>query len=104
MQLRASGSYTVYLVCSTQQRAGSHLLKLIKRKISAIALHLCCIAFKVTRGRPIWFHILHIAREFGLGRLAELRNEKLARLFHFGCGKVAPSVLPKSKQLWHQSS
>jgi hypothetical protein len=47
--------------------SGSHLLKL---KVSAIALHLCCIALKVARGRPISFHLLHIAQEFGLGGLA----------------------------------
>jgi len=49
----------------------SHLLKL---KISAIALHLCCIAWEVARGRPILFDLLQIAREFGLGRLAAGRN------------------------------
>ena len=78
---------------------GSHLLQLIKRKISAIALHLCCIALKVAQGRPISFHLLHIAREFGWDDSPEPQNEKLAGLFQFGCGKVAPAVLPQFKRL-----
>jgi len=43
---------------------------LLKPKISAIALQLCCLACEAARGRPILFDLLHIAREFGLGRLA----------------------------------
>jgi hypothetical protein len=82
--------------------SGSHLLKL---KISAIALHLCCMALKIAQGRPISFHLLHIAREFGLGRLASTaKREAGETFFTFGAGKVAPSTLPKFKQLWHQSS
>jgi len=50
--------------------SGSPLLQL---KISAIALHLCCIACKVARVTPI--SLLHIARKFGFGRLAEGANE-----------------------------
>jgi hypothetical protein len=47
---------------------------LLKLKMSAIALHLCCIACKAARGRPILFHLLHIAREFGLQRLTGRAN------------------------------
>jgi Divergent InlB B-repeat domain len=57
---------------------GSHLLKF---KISAIALHLCCIAFKVARGRPVSFHLLHIAQEFGLGRLAGTAKREARETF-----------------------
>ena len=73
---------------------GSHLLKL---KIFAIALHLCCIAFKVARGRPISFHLLHIAQEIGLGRLTgnrETRNSRdfftldAAKLHHVGAPQI----------------
>jgi hypothetical protein len=53
--------------------SGSHLLKL---KVSAIALHLCCIALKVARGRPISFHLLHIAQEFGLRRHARTAKQE----------------------------
>jgi hypothetical protein len=50
--------------------SGSPLLQL---KISAIALDLRCIACKAARVTPISF--LHIAREFGLERLAGGANE-----------------------------
>jgi hypothetical protein len=56
----------------------SHLLKL---KISTLAVHLCCIAFKVARGRPISFHLLHIAREFGLGPLARTAKREARETF-----------------------
>jgi hypothetical protein len=46
---------------------GSYLLKV---RIFAIALHLCCIAYKIARGRPISFHLLHIGQELWLGPLA----------------------------------
>jgi hypothetical protein len=63
-----------------------------------IARQLCCSALKVARGRPISFHLLHIAQEFGFERLAEPQNEQLARLVHFGCVKVPPLVLPRYKR------
>jgi Divergent InlB B-repeat domain len=72
---------------------GSHLPKL---RISAIALHLCCIAFKLARGRPISFHLLHIAREFGLGRLAETAKREARETFSLwmrqGCTVGAPQM------------
>jgi hypothetical protein len=72
---------------------GSHLPKL---RISAIALHLCCIAFKVARGRPISFHLLHIAQEFGLGRLAETAKREARETFspwmRQSCTAAAPQI------------
>jgi hypothetical protein len=72
---------------------GSHLPKL---RISAIALHLCCIAFKVARGRPISFHLLHIAQEFGLGRLAETAKREARATFspwmRKSCAAAAPQI------------
>jgi hypothetical protein len=72
---------------------GSHPLKL---KISAIARHLCCIAYKVARGRPISFHLLHIAREFGLGRLAGSAKREARESFLLwmrqSCSVGAPQI------------
>jgi hypothetical protein len=57
---------------------GSHFPKL---RILAIALHLCCIVLKVARGRPISFHLLHFAQEFGLGRLAKTAKREARETF-----------------------
>jgi Protein of unknown function (DUF1573) len=62
-----TGELLVYHIVSMlpTKTSGSPLLKL---KMSAIALHLCCIACKTARGRPILFDFLQVAREFGLRR------------------------------------
>jgi hypothetical protein len=78
---------------------GSHLLKL---KVSAIALHLCCIAFKVARGRPISFHLLHVAREFGFGRLARIAKREARETFSLWMPQrctVGPPQIQASKFL-----
>ncbi len=95
-QGRASRSY-LYFSMFNPITTRSHLLKL---KIFAIALHLCCIAFKATRGRPIWFHLLHIAQKFGLYRSPD-RATRARETFSSRMRQSYTAVFPKYK---HQSS